>query len=98
MGLLYTGGLEDKIMSSENGKIIGLVEVPGGFYDVEFLPSEEGGYVVIVPALDGCATEGDTLDEAQAMIVDAVGGWLAVAKEEGLPIPEPKRVLATVPA
>lgn len=85
-------------MEAKNGKIVGLVEVPGGYYDVEFIPSEEGGYVAVVPALEDCASEGDTLEEAQAMIADAVEGWLAVAKDEGLFIPEPKRVLATVHA
>ena len=89
-------------MKANNGKIVGLVEVPGGYYDVEFLAAEEGGYVAVVPALDECASEGDTLEEAEAMtvnrdIADAVEGWLTVATEEGLPIPEPKRVLATVP-
>jgi len=84
-------------MKANNGKIVGLVEVPGGYYDVEFLAAEEGGYVAVVPALDECASEGDTLEEAEAMVADAVEGWLTVATEEGLPIPEPKRVLATVP-
>ena len=35
-------------------------------------PSEEGGYTVTVPALPGCISEGDSLDEAVANIQ----GWL----------------------
>jgi predicted RNase H-like HicB family nuclease len=35
-------------------------------YSVVLTPAEEGGYVVTVPSLPGCITEGDTLDEALA--------------------------------
>ena len=34
-------------------------------YTVHFIPAEEGGYTVEVPALEGCATEGDTFEEAE---------------------------------
>jgi predicted RNase H-like HicB family nuclease len=33
---------------------------------------EEGGYTVTVPALPGCVTQGDTLEEAIAMARDAI--------------------------
>ncbi len=69
-------------------KIQGLVEVPGGYYDVEFTPADEGGYVARAPALR-CTTQGETLEDAQTMIADAVVGWLAVARETGLRIPTP---------
>jgi predicted RNase H-like HicB family nuclease len=67
-------------------KIQGLVQVPGGYYDVEFEPLEEGGYLARVPALES-SISGNTLDEAQSMVGDMVAGWLAVASEDGLPIP-----------
>jgi len=57
-------------------------------YTVIFEPAEEGGYVARVPALEGCVTQGDTLEEARAMIKDAIEGYLAVLREEGEPIPE----------
>ena len=44
---------------------------------------DEGGYTALVPALPGCVSEGDTLDEALAMIRDAAAGYLAVAAERG---------------
>ena len=31
-------------------------------YTMIFEPAEEGGYIVHVPALPGCFTEGDTLE------------------------------------
>jgi len=56
-------------------------------YTVLYEPAEEGGYIVRVPALEGCVTQGETLAEARAMAKDAIEGYLAVLKEEGLPIP-----------
>jgi predicted RNase H-like HicB family nuclease len=43
--------------------------------------AEEGGYWAEVPALPGCVSEGDTLDEITANIKEAVEGWLEVAAE-----------------
>ena len=42
-------------------------------------PAEEGGYWADVPALPGCITEGDTMDEVMANLKDAIEGWLDVA-------------------
>ncbi len=50
-------------------------------YTVIFEPSKEGGYVASVPALPGCATQGETFEEAIAMIKDAIKGYLAVFNE-----------------
>lgn len=44
-------------------------------------PAEEGGYWAEVPALPGCITEGDTLEEVTANLKDAIEGWLEVANE-----------------
>ncbi|MBD2076884.1 type II toxin-antitoxin system HicB family antitoxin [Phormidium sp. FACHB-592] len=41
--------------------------------------AEEGGYWAEVPALPGCVTEGDTIDEVVANLQDAIEGWLDVA-------------------
>lgn len=57
-------------------------------YTAIFEPAEEGGYVVTVPALPGCITEGDTFEEAVAMVKDAIEGYLAVLKDEGEEIPQ----------
>jgi antitoxin HicB len=48
----------------------------------------EGGYTISVPSLPGCISYGDTFEQAIEMIKDAIIGWLAVAKEEGIPIPD----------
>ena len=41
-------------------------------------PESVGGYSVSVPALPGCYSEGDTLEEALANIQEAVELWLKV--------------------
>lgn len=53
----------------------------------EFQPEPEGGYTVWVPDLPGCISYGESFEEAVEMIKDAMDGWLAVAREEGIPIP-----------
>jgi predicted RNase H-like HicB family nuclease len=38
----------------------------------------EGGYSVLVPALPGCVTQGDDIEEVKRNVVEAAEGWLAV--------------------
>ncbi len=48
-------------------------------------PAEEGGYWAEVPALEGCITEGDTIEEVMNNLKDAIQGWLEVANESKTP-------------
>jgi predicted RNase H-like HicB family nuclease len=43
-----------------------------------------GGYSASIPALPGCHTQGETLDEVRANLREAAEGWLAVAHDDGL--------------
>ena len=66
-------------------------------YKVVLIPQEEGGYTVIVPALPGCVSQGETEQEALANIKDAIRGWLTVARKRKLHIPDTDAVkIATV--
>ena len=40
--------------------------------------AEEGGYWAEVPALPGCATQGETLEEVTRNLHEAADGWLSV--------------------
>jgi predicted RNase H-like HicB family nuclease len=40
--------------------------------------AEEGGYWAEVPAIPGCATQGDTLEDLMKNVHEAVGGCLSV--------------------
>ena len=44
--------------------------------------ADEGGYWAEVPALPGCVTEGDTMEEVLANLQDAIEGWLEVANSK----------------
>lgn len=49
---------------------------------------EDGGWVVEVPSLPGCISQGDSHKAALANIHDAIQTWIAGATEVGLPIPQ----------
>lgn len=60
-------------------------------YTAIFEPAEEGGYVVTVPALSGCATQGETFEEAVKNVKEAIEGYVAVLKEEKQDFPQEKQ-------
>ncbi len=49
---------------------------------------EQGGYTVTVPALPGCITEGDTIEEAIAMAKEAIQLYIESLIADGEPVPE----------
>ena len=50
--------------------------------------AERGGYTVTVPALPGCITEGDTVEEAITMAKEAIQLYIETLIEDNQPIPE----------
>jgi predicted RNase H-like HicB family nuclease len=59
-------------------------------------PAEEGGYWAEVPALPGCFTEGDTIEELTANLQDAITGWLEVANSRKVAEPQAQVLEVTV--
>jgi predicted RNase H-like HicB family nuclease len=55
-----------------------------------FWSDGDGLRIADVPDLRPCSAHGDTPEEAIAHVRDAIAGWLAVARDRGFPIPEPK--------
>lgn len=51
----------------------------------------EGGYVAFVPALPGCHTQGDTLEEAELNASEAISLYLESLTADGEPLPEESR-------
>ena len=45
---------------------------------------DAGGFSASIPALPGCHTQGNTMDEVRANLREAAEGWLAVAHDEGV--------------
>ena len=52
-------------------------KVPKSFsYSVYYEQAPEGGYVAFVPALPGCHTQGETLDETERNVKEAIALYL----------------------
>ena len=62
------------------------------------IESAEGNYSAYVPDLPGCMAVGDTIEETQAAIREAIRFHLAGLREDGDPIPEPVTVVDYVAA
>ena len=45
-------------------------------YSVRLIQEEEGGYSVLVPGLPGCASQGETFEEAMNNIKEAISLYL----------------------
>ena len=47
--------------------------------------AEEGGFWAEVPAIPGCATQGETYDELIVNLVEAIEGCLSVSQSRSTP-------------
>jgi predicted RNase H-like HicB family nuclease len=59
-------------------------------YPVVLEREEDGRYSVYVPDLPGCASMGDTYEEAIGNIREAVTCHLEGLRADGLPVPPPR--------
>jgi predicted RNase H-like HicB family nuclease len=55
---------------------------------VILIPDETGGYVVEVPSLPGCYSQGETVDEALENIKEAIELHIEVMVEAGEAVPD----------
>jgi len=62
-------------------------------YRIWLIKEEEGGYTVKVPALPGCVTFGETIDEAIAMAREAIEGYIETLNDLGKKVPKDNEVL-----
>jgi len=57
-------------------------------YTVIYEEDPEGGYVASVPSLPGCYSQGDSLEEAQKNVTEAIELYLESLYEENKEAPE----------
>lgn len=57
-------------------------------YRVIFESEEYGGYIARVPALNDLTTEGDTLEEVEFKVQEAITGYIEALLKRNWPIPE----------
>ncbi len=62
-------------------------------YRIRLEREEEGGYTVIVPALAGCVTFGETVGEAIEMAKEAIEGYIETLMQLGKDVPTDNDVL-----
>ena len=65
-------------------------------YSVVVHQAEEGGFWVEVPALPGCYSQGETVDEALGNVREAIGLYLDVLRDEGRDAPRDADVVYQV--
>ncbi len=56
-------------------------------YSVFYEQAAEGGYVAFVPALPGCHTQGETLEETERNVKDAIALYIESMTAHGEAIP-----------
>jgi antitoxin HicB len=59
-------------------------------YSIVVDPEPEGGYTVTVPALPGCITQAETIEDCIARAQEAISLYLEDLVASGEPIPEEK--------
>lgn len=62
-------------------------------YKVLLQKEDEGGYTVVVPALPGCITYGENVEEANTMAKEAVELYIEELKERNEPIQDDRDTL-----
>ena len=71
-------------------------------YTILVQPEDRGGCFVTVPALPGCFTRGNTIDECRERAVEAIEVHTAGLQADGEPVPDevgvPQLLAVTVPA
>ena len=69
-------------------------------YSVILHEAEEGGFWVEVPALPGCYSQGESVDEVLEHVKEAIEAYLQVLRESGQPVPSDSQVVfkVSVPA
>lgn len=60
-------------------------------YSVFYERAREGGYVALVPALPGCHIQGETLEETERNVKEAIALYLERLTAHGEAIPEERR-------
>ena len=55
---------------------------------VVIYPGEDGYWVAECPSLPGCVSQGESRQDAIVNIKDAIGLYISVLEDDGLPVPE----------
>ena len=76
---------------SVNAEAQSVEELAAQPWSREVVADEDGVFVASVPELEGCFSDGDSVEEALANLEQVLREWLELAVEEHAAIPEPRR-------
>ncbi len=78
----------------------GVIAVKSYLFRIVLTKEDDGRWSAEVPALPGCATQGETFEEAQNMIQDAIEGYLLTLRDmkENLPSESAGMIVTKIPA
>ncbi|MBI4067597.1 type II toxin-antitoxin system HicB family antitoxin [Candidatus Gottesmanbacteria bacterium] len=65
-------------------------------YTAIFQKEPEGGYTVVVPALAGCVTYGETIEKAQIAAREAIESYIGSLVKDGEKIPPDINFVSTI--
>lgn len=57
---------------------------------IQLNEEDGGGWLIEVPELPGCMSDGETIEEALRNIDEAISEWIDTARSLGRPIPQPR--------
>jgi len=60
--------------------------------------SDDGGYWGYLPDLPGCTTAGESVEQVERQLPEALSLYLQYFRERGLPAPKPHSRVGTLPA
>ncbi|HEY3782261.1 MAG TPA: type II toxin-antitoxin system HicB family antitoxin [Fimbriimonadaceae bacterium] len=63
---------------------------------IVFEPAEEGGYTAYIPEVPGAISEGQTVEEAREMVLDALHELTAYRREVALKSKGPKALIERI--
>ncbi len=60
-------------------------------------PAQEGGFTAYIPEVPGAVSEGETIEEAREMVLDAMREILAFRRDEAMKSKSPNSTVETLP-
>lgn len=65
-------------------------------YAIVIEKAPNSNYSAYVPDLPGCITTGQTIEEVERLMQEAIGFHIEGLREDGLPVPEPTTAVSVI--
>jgi len=68
----------------------------GSEITIVFEPAEEGGFTAFIPEVPGAVSEGETIEEAREMVLEALHELTAYRRDQALRAKGPKTLIKRI--